>query len=47
MRSLAKRVEAAGGRIQVAPYQSSTTPYKAAFTTDPEGHLIENVEIPA
>ena len=45
--ALAERVRAAGGGIYVAPYQSDATPYRAAFTTDPEGHLIENVEIPA
>lgn len=43
--ALFDRVRAAGGGIHVAPYQSDVTPYKAGFTTDPEGHLIENVEI--
>ena len=45
--ALCDRVRAAGGGIYVAPYQSDVTPYKAAFTTDPEGHLIENVELPS
>lgn len=45
--ALVERVRAAGGHIDVAPYQSEVTPYKAGFTTDPEGHRIENVEIPA
>ena len=45
--ALAARVQAAGGAVQLAPYRSEATPYRAAFTTDPEGHLIENVEIPA
>jgi len=45
--ALVERVAAAGGQIDVAPYQSDVTPYKAGFTTDPEGHRIENVEIPA
>ncbi|MEE2665425.1 MAG: VOC family protein [Myxococcota bacterium] len=40
-------VRAAGGGVYLAPYQSEATPYKAGFTLDPEGHLIENVEIPA
>jgi predicted enzyme related to lactoylglutathione lyase len=41
------RVRAAGGRVRVAPYRSETTPFRAGFTTDPEGHLIENIERPA
>jgi predicted enzyme related to lactoylglutathione lyase len=44
--ALCDGVRAAGGGVYVEPYQSDVTPYKAAFTTDPEGHLIENVEIP-
>ncbi len=45
--ALCDRVRAAGGGVYVEPYQSDVTPYRAGFTTDPEGHLIENVEIPA
>ena len=45
--ALAERVRAAGGSVHIPPYQSEATPYKAAFTADPEGHLIENVELPA
>ena len=45
--ALCERVRAAGGHVEVAPYQSEVTPYKAGFTTDPEGHRSENVEIPA
>ena len=43
---LVARVCAAGGAVDVAPYQSDVTPYRAGFTTDPEGNRIENVEIP-
>ena len=45
--ALFDRVGAAGGSIYVAPFQSDVVPYKAGFTTDPEGHLIENVELPS
>ncbi len=45
--ALFDRVGAAGGAIYVAPYQSEVVPYKVGFTTDPEGHLIENVELPS
>jgi len=38
------RVRAHGGRIRVAPYRSDVTPFRAGFATDPEGHLIENIE---
>ena len=41
------RVRAAGGASYVEPVQSDVVPYKAGFTTDPEGHLIENVELPS
>ena len=43
--ALCDRVRAAGGTVPVEPYQSEATPYRAAFTTDPEGHWIENVEL--
>jgi uncharacterized glyoxalase superfamily protein PhnB len=43
--TLFERVGAAGGRVEVPPFQSDVTPYKAGFTSDPEGHWIENVEI--
>lgn len=44
--ALCDRVRAAGGRVVVEPYQSTTVPVRAAFTTDPEGHWIENVQVP-
>jgi predicted enzyme related to lactoylglutathione lyase len=43
--ALVDSVRAAGGGVYVEPFQSDVTPYRAAFTTDPEGHLIENVEL--
>ena len=43
--ALVGNVRAAGGGVYVEPFQSDVTPYRAAFTTDPEGHLIENVEL--
>ena len=45
--ALFDRVAAAGGAVYVAPFQSDVVPYKAGFTTAPEGHLIENVELPS
>ena len=45
--ALFDRVQAAGGGVHVAPHQSEATPYLAGFLTDPEGHLIEIVELPA
>lgn len=47
LEALVERVERAGGAVPLPPRQSEATPYRIAFTTDPEGHLIENVEIPA
>ena len=44
--AVADRVAAAGGQIDVAPYQSTATPYRAGFTTDPEGNRIEHGQIP-
>ena len=44
---IADQIRAAGGAIYVEPFQSDVVPYKAGFTTDPEGHLIENVELPS
>ena len=44
--ALFERVRACGGRIQVAPQRGGAMPFKAGFTTDPEGHLIENIERP-
>ena len=43
--ALVGNVRAAGGGVYVEPFQSDVTPYRAAFTTDPEGHMIENVEV--
>lgn len=40
-------VRAHGGRILVAPFQSEQAPVRAGFTADPEGHVIENIEVPA
>jgi catechol 2,3-dioxygenase-like lactoylglutathione lyase family enzyme len=45
--ALFERVRRHGGEIRVAPYQSDVTPFRAGFTVDPEGHLIENIERPA
>lgn len=45
--ALVERVVAAGGRILREPYVSQTTNMRAAFTADPEGHVIENVELGA
>ena len=46
LEALFARVRGAGGGIYVEPYQSETTDFKVGFSTDPEGHLIENLEIP-
>ena len=44
--ALFARVRAAGGRVLVEPFQSQHAPLRAGFTTDPEGHVIENIESP-
>ena len=44
--ALFERVRAAGGRVLREPFQSEQAPMRAGFTTDPEGHVIENVERP-
>lgn len=38
-------VEEHGGRVLVAPFQSEQAPFRAGFTADPEGHVIENIEL--
>ena len=45
--ALFERVRDHGGSVRVPPRRSGITPFKAGFTTDPEGHLIENIERPA
>ena len=45
--ALFERVRARGGRVLKEPYQSEHAPMRAGFTSDPEGHVIENVEAPA
>ena len=42
--ALFERVLAHGGRVLKAPFQSEQVPMRAGFTTDPEGHVIENIE---
>jgi len=44
--ALFERVRAHGGRVLVEPFQSEHAPMRAGFTTDPEGHVIENIETP-
>lgn len=45
--ALFERVVEHGGSVRVAPYQSDTTPFRAGFSADPEGHLIENIQAPS
>jgi predicted enzyme related to lactoylglutathione lyase len=44
--ALFERVRECGGRVLVEPFQSEHAPMRAGFTTDPEGHVIENIESP-
>ncbi len=44
--ALFDRVRAAGGRVLVEPFESEHAATRAGFTTDPEGHVIENIESP-
>ena len=44
--ALFERVRSHEGRVLVEPYQSQHAPMRAGFTTDPEGHVIENIESP-
>ena len=44
--ALFQRVRASGGTVLVEPFQSEHAPMRAGFTADPEGHLIENIEMP-
>ena len=39
------RVRAQGRQVLVEPFQSDHAPMRAGFTADPEGHVIENIEI--
>ena len=45
--ALFARVRAHGGRVLVEPFQSEHAPMRAGFTADPEGHVIENIEMPS
>jgi len=44
--ALFRRVKDCGGQVLVEPYQSEHAPMRVGFTTDPEGHVIENLERP-
>lgn len=43
--ALFERVVEAGGSILAAPFQSEHAPVRAGFSADPEGHVIENIEV--
>ena len=43
--ALFERVRVAGGRVLVEPFQSEQVPMRAGFSADPEGHVIENIEM--
>ena len=44
--ALFERVRAHGGQVLREPFQSEHAPMRAGFTADPEGHVIENIEVP-
>ena len=43
--ALFERVRARGGSVLAEPFQSEHGPVRAGFTADPEGHVIENIEM--
>lgn len=43
--ALFERVLSHGGRVLREPFQSEHAPFRAGFAADPEGHLIENIEM--
>ena len=45
LEALFERVRSHGGRVLVEPFESEHAPTRAGFTADPEGHVIENIEL--